>query len=1513
MGEIHLMKKSILLIAFSVFVSLFVSAQTTTYLTYQTPLNSNYQLFTTSPSTGGGVVTLPTIGSCFCNIGNVISTQTIGSGDALIARIRGASSNYFGIGLAASQPSDYRSLQYTIQTAQGAANDQTGAVENGTLKSLINGTNNQWVRIRWDAGTNTIKYGYSNDGSSFTDVYTSAVTPSGTYYVVVGAIVQDAGFQTVYKLGTAGNQSPIASAGANQTITLPTSSFTLNGTGSDPDGTVASYAWTKITGPSGPTITSASSAVTTVTGVTTAGTYVYQLTVTDNLGATAISATTITVNSAGIVGTFSVFAGSDQFLAAGTSTTSLSGSYTVNDSVELIVIWGESNADGYGENALASAPEKNVRTVEKIYNPNTNQFESMQLGVNNNLGGASPDPTNQHSFELAIANMADSGRFGPTPVYVVKMGAGGSYIAQWLPGSTRGLFEEQVPRLDSAMAQLTRSGKKFRVTVWQTIGLNDRFNQGTTVDSFLNRLSRFRSALRTRIGRSNTPFIMTQFFQGYEWNTNFQAIRQTDPLVSAVPTEGAVFVPGMENVHWGYEGFKFITRRMIDSMLTKRGTSVSWSKVSGPAGSAVTNPTYPITQMTGLVSGTHVYALSGTGGYGYTSTDTIVITVGSGASSGNNAVYARIPYTSPDFLAPGRGAEYWNNQAFCDCIGGSPTIPQGATAPLDRYYRFNWFDLEGDTQGSYTWTVFDNQINQAIDLGQKFNFGIMNRCGGCEPTKAGATMAYPLYLHTLMQSEATKDFVDNNSGYARWTPNYNSLNFIARYSAVMRATADHINATSYKGVPYKNVIGYVDNRWFGDFGEYDAYPIMYSGFPAGTAPTITSFKKFIDSNLAIFPNYPQNISMSAFFPDDINIGTGNAAVCDYIAKASNAWGRMGWRRDNWGDNGYLVNIQNNTTSYLGGPTMASYMLDTLWRYAPIGGEPSSSTGATSNSGNNQPFYNLQKEIIASHASYFGNGNYVFNGNDITLAANVRAASRAAGYRYIITGGYITPVAASGGQFNVSLDWKNVGIAPTYEKWNIVYELRNPTTGAVVWSDSVNKSNFKLFRWGTDTTTTKTVSQIYTLPTIAQGTYNLHMIIKDSLKYRQPLPLGIQGRQSDGSYVLYSGVQISGTPVNQVPIISAQTAVTVVSPATTSTITASASDPDGSVASASWVQVTGASVTLSGTTTNTLSISGLAIGVYSFRYTAIDNLGASNSVVVTVTVQPTPLSAGANQTITLPTSSVTLAAVQSGLTTPTWTQLGGPNTAVLATPNAVSTLASGLTSGVYLFQLTMFSGATQYTSTVQITVLASTNANIAPSASAGIDQILYAPSNTSTTLVGSGADIDGIVSAYSWYLISGPNTPTITSPTSSTTTVTTLVSGTYKFALVVVDNSGASSRPDTIQVVVSASTPGVAPTADAGQNILVRTPTTSCYVYGNNSVANVGATIASYAWTKVSGPVGSVIASPSASITQITGLTLGSYTFRLTVTDSNGLTATDDVNVTVTATPVRKRRVFIRHN
>ena len=57
------------------------------------------------------------------------------------------------------------------------------------------------------------------------------------------------GLDTVQVTVNAANIAPTANAGIDQSIKLPTSTVTLSGSGTDPDGTISAYRWTKISGP----------------------------------------------------------------------------------------------------------------------------------------------------------------------------------------------------------------------------------------------------------------------------------------------------------------------------------------------------------------------------------------------------------------------------------------------------------------------------------------------------------------------------------------------------------------------------------------------------------------------------------------------------------------------------------------------------------------------------------------------------------------------------------------------------------------------------------------------------------------------------------------------------------------------------------------------------------------------------------------------------------------------------------------------------------------------------------------------------------------------------------------------------------------------------------------------------------------------------------------------------------------------------------------------------------------
>jgi hypothetical protein len=159
---------------------------------------------------------------------------------------------------------------------------------------------------------------------------------------------------------------PTANAGEDATITLPTTTVTLDGSASvDPYGsTLKAYKWVKTSGPTGGTLTSATSATTTVTGLTE-GTYVFTLTVWDskwvpvNDTKTVIvkPATTTTPSTGGGGGgttTKVANAGADITISLPTTATTLNGSAST-DPNGVIKSWKWTQISGPGTATIASS------------------------------------------------------------------------------------------------------------------------------------------------------------------------------------------------------------------------------------------------------------------------------------------------------------------------------------------------------------------------------------------------------------------------------------------------------------------------------------------------------------------------------------------------------------------------------------------------------------------------------------------------------------------------------------------------------------------------------------------------------------------------------------------------------------------------------------------------------------------------------------------------------------------------------------------------------------------------------------------------------------------------------------------------------------------------------------------------------------------------------------------------------------------------------------------------------
>ena len=380
------------------------------------------------------------------------------------------------------------------------------------------------------------------------------------------------------------------------------------------------------------------------------------------------------------------------------------------------------------------------------------------------------------------------------------------------------------------------------------------------------------------------------------------------------------------------------------------------------------------------------------------------------------------------------------------------------------------------------------------------------------------------------------------------------------------------------------------------------------------------------------------------------------------------------------------------------------------------------------------------------------------------------------------------------------------------------------------------------------------------------------------------------------------VTIIVNPANVPPVANAGATQTITLPVSAVTMAGTASDPDGTIASTGWSRVSGPnSPTITTPSSLTTIITGLIAGTYVFRLTATDNSAAISTADVTIIVNaaanvPPVANAGATQTITLPVSTVTMAGTASDpdgtIASTSWSRVSGPNTPAITTPSSLTTTITGLIAGTYVFRLTATDNSAA-TSTADVTIIVNPAANVPPVVNAGATQIITLPVS-SATVAGTATDADGTIASTNWSLVSGPNTPTITAPSSLTTTITGLIAGTYVFRLSATDNSAATT---TSNVTITVNAAGnIVPVVNGGRTQTITLPVSAVTLTGTAS--DPDGTISSTSWSRVSGPNTPTITTPAGLTTTVTGLIAGTYVFRLSATDNSAATSTADVTIIV---------------
>ncbi|KAI8125977.1 hypothetical protein FF38_10153 [Lucilia cuprina] len=280
-----------------------------------------------------------------------------------------------------------------------------------------------------------------------------------------------------------------------------------------------------------------------------------------------------------------------------------------------------------------------------------------------------------------------------------------------------------------------------------------------------------------------------------------------------------------------------------------------------------------------------------------------------------------------------------------------------------------------------------------------------------------------------------------------------------------------------------------------------------------------------------------------------------------------------------------------------------------------------------------------------------------------------------------------------------------------------------------------------------------------------------------------------------------------------PVANAGDAVILYLPNNNVTLNGTASSDDHEIVAWEWTKDASdeaKAVDMQNTRTPYVQLSNLEEGMYTFVLKVTDGSGQSSTAKVHVFVKPPTNSppiaaAGANMTINLPTNWIILNGSGStddiGIKTYQWKEISGPNKAIINNSNETIANATGLTLGLYEFELTV-ADESNNTASDSMWLKVVQEKNSPPIANAGGDQSITLPV-TAIYFNGNLSSDDLGVVKYKWTredasLAAGQ----IVADTDNQPVMilTNLVSGRYVFKLTVSDEQGLTSS-DTASVFV----------------------------------------------------------------------------------------------------------------
>ncbi|NXB81000.1 K0319 protein, partial [Donacobius atricapilla] len=320
---------------------------------------------------------------------------------------------------------------------------------------------------------------------------------------------------------------------------------------------------------------------------------------------------------------------------------------------------------------------------------------------------------------------------------------------------------------------------------------------------------------------------------------------------------------------------------------------------------------------------------------------------------------------------------------------------------------------------------------------------------------------------------------------------------------------------------------------------------------------------------------------------------------------------------------------------------------------------------------------------------------------------------------------------------------------------------------------------------------------------------------------------------------------------------------------------------------------------------TLKLSHLSVGLYAFKVT-VSGENAFGEGFVNVTVKPAvrinqpPVAVASPkvQEVSLPTTSTFIDGSQSiddvKIVSYHWEEIKGPLREQKASADTPVLHLSNLVPGNYTFRLTVIDSDGAANSTIA-SLTVNKPVDYPPIANAGPNQAVTLPQNF-ITLNGNQSSDDHEIVSYEWSLsprskgkvvaMQGVRTPYLQ--------LSAMQEGDYTFQLTVTDSARQRSTAEVTLIVQPEN--NSPPIAVAGPDKELTFPVESTTLDGSKSQDDQG--IVFYHWENISGPSSVQMENDDKAIATVTGLQVGTYHFRLTVKDQQGLSSASVLSITV---------------